>query len=42
MEAGFVWPAELGEEEGLIEIVDVNKKCLVAIKDCDRIGELSD
>lgn len=44
MEAGFVWPQEidLGEEEGLIEIVEVAKECLVSIKECDKMNEFTD
>jgi hypothetical protein len=42
VEAGFAWPASEAEEEGLIEIVEVTRECLVSIKECDKMNELSD
>lgn len=42
VETGFAWPKVGTEEEGLIEIVDVAKECLVSIKDCSKVGELTE
>lgn len=45
VEAGFEWPKPVlvhEEEEGLIQIVEVNKDCLISIKECDNVSQLTD
>lgn len=44
VEAGFEWPkaAPVHEEQGLIEIVEVNKDCLISIKECENISQITE